>query len=57
MEIEIIDLIKEMNPGLNDGEIIPAKMSEYIQREQTDKLLLPDQDKPEDLYLKFCRVC
>ncbi|NGX28712.1 MAG: hypothetical protein K940chlam1_00898 [Candidatus Anoxychlamydiales bacterium] len=44
MEIEVIELIKEMNPWLNDGEIIPTKMSEYIQREQTDKLLLSDWD-------------
>lgn len=44
MEIELIDLIKEMNPWLNHAEIIPTEMPIYIEREQTDKLLISDWD-------------
>ncbi|NGX34371.1 MAG: hypothetical protein K1060chlam1_00724 [Candidatus Anoxychlamydiales bacterium] len=44
MEIELIDLIKEMNPWLNNADIIPTDMPIYIEREQTDKLLISDWD-------------
>ena len=44
MEIELIELILEMNPWLNNGEIKPTDMPIYIDREQSKKLLLSDWD-------------
>jgi uncharacterized protein len=45
MDVELLQLIRNMNPWLDDGAIFPLSSAQYIARLQTEKLLLADWDK------------
>jgi len=45
MDTELLQLIRNMNPWLEDKAILPLSSDQYIPRLQTEKLLLPDWDK------------
>src|SRR5260221_10281175 len=45
MDIELLQIIRTMNPWLDNDDILSISSAQYIPRLQTEKLLLQDWDK------------